>query len=436
MPRLQDRETSNSEGIHAQDIEEHASDHLGNRHGEIHNKRLWTLAGSALVQLPIWGFAMSFGVFQEYFNTNWGSVGIKGDQSRTGLVAALCGAGLACISFTLSSFSTVVWQLILTQGVMAAFGCTLMFSPMTLSLGECYSTGNRALAYGITLSCKNIVGSVCPFLFRQLIDHYGFRVALRAWAAIGAGTSTLAILLVPTYPPFLSTNESRQRRIPWQFLKHKTFHIYSLAIILQSAGYGIPQTYLSEFAREVALLSQTSATLLLTLFNIPGIASSSFFGYLSDNKHIKLSANTVTSVSAFSSALSAFLLWGLTSRGDLALLLVFSMTFGFFAGGYSATWGGVLADMEREAAQRNEAIDTGMVYGLFNGARGVGYVVGGLASVSLLEAGSTNSVAKFAYDSSYGPLIIFSGLCSLFGGWGVLWRWDKLESWLKGINRP
>lgn len=405
---------------------------------------------------------MSFGVFQEYFNTKWRSVGIRGDQSGTGLIgmfqngvlylsmpllfalftkryarwrriAALCGAGLTCISFVLSSFSTVVWQLILTQGVTAAFGCTLMFSPTTLSLGEWYSTGNRALAYGITLSCKNIVGSVCPFLFRQLIDRYGFRVALRVWAAIGAGTSTLAILLVPTYPPILSTNESRQRRIPWQFLKHKTFYIYSLAIILQSAGYGIPQTYLSEFAREVAMLSQTSATLLLTLFNIPGIASSSFFGYLSDNKHVRLSANTVTSVSAFSSALAAFLLWGLTSRGDLALLLVFSMTFGFFAGGYSATWGGVLADMEREAAQRNEAIDTGMVYGLFNGARGVGYVAGGLASVSLLEAGSINSVAKFAYDSSYGPLIVFSGLCSLFGGWGVLWKWNKLETWLKGI---
>lgn len=111
----------------------------------------------------------------------------------------------------------------------------------------------------------------------------------------------------------------------------------------------------------------------------------------------------------------------------MALLVLFSITFGFFAGGYSATWGGVINELERDAAFRNEAIDTGMVYGMLNGARGIGYVSGGLAGVPLLKAGAMGSVGKFAYGTSYGPLIIFTGLSTVFGGWGVLWKCKRLN---------
>ncbi|KAI0132149.1 major facilitator superfamily domain-containing protein [Xylariales sp. AK1849] len=418
------------------------------RQWESNRKKACVLLGTAILQLPIWGFAMSYGVFQEYYTGEWT---LQGSREVTGVIgttsngvmyismpflfalftkrwarwrqmAALCGAVLTCLSFLLSSYSTHVWHLVATQGVMAALGCALIYSPTTLSLGEWYNTSNRAVAYGVVLSCKNIVGSACPFLVRALLDRYDFRVALRIWTAVVGGTSVLAIFFVPTHPSSISPGTHQTGKLPWKFLRHRTFYIYSVAIILQSAGYGIPQTYLNTYAHEVTLLSQTSATLLLTLFNIPGIVSSSFFGYLSDNKRFRLSATTVTSISAVSSALSAFLLWGLTSQGSMVLLVLFSMTFGFFAGGYSATWGGVLTEMEREAAQRNEAIDTGMLYGMLNGARGIGYVSGGLAGVPLLKAGSTTSVGGFGYGTSYGPLIIFTGLSSVFGGWGLLWK--------------
>lgn len=399
---------------------------------------------------------MSYGVFQEYYYHKWtlqggrGVTGVIGTTSngvmylsmpllfalftkrwaRKRKPAALCGAALACISFVLSSFSKHVWHLVATQGVMAALGCTLIYSPITLSLGEWFNTKNRicnrAVAYGVVLSCKNIVGSACPFLFRGLLDRYGFRTTLRIWAAITVGSGSLSILMIPAPPSSISTSTHRTRRIPWQFLKHQTFYIYSIATLLQSAGYGIPQTYLSEYARNVALLSQTFSTLLLTLINIPGIAASSFFGFLSDNKHFPLSVTTVTSISAISSALSAFLFWGLAARGSIALLVLFAVTFGFFASGYSATWGGVMNEMEREAAQRNEAIDTGMLYGLLNGARGIGYVSGGLVSIPLIKAGSTGSVGGFGYGTTYGPLIMFTGFSLAFGGWGWMWKWKKL----------
>jgi predicted MFS family arabinose efflux permease len=395
---------------------------------------------------------MSYGVFQEFYSSNWT---FQGNREITGIIgttsngvmylsmpflfalftkrwarwrqtAALCGALITCGSFLLSAFSKQVWQLVATQGVLSALGCALIYSPVTLSLGEWFNSSNRAVAYGVAFSIKNIVGSVCPFLFRGLLDRYGFKMTSIIFAAITAGTSIPAILMVPTHPSSLSVDTHRSRKLPWQFLRHRTFYVYSVAIILQSSGYGIPPTYLNTYAREVALLSQTSATLLLALFNIPGIMSSTFFGWLSDNKRFRLSATTVTSISAVSSALSIFLLWGLTSQGSMALLVLFSITFGFFAGGYSSTWGGVLNEMEHEAAQRNEAIDTGMIYGLLNGARGIGYVSGGLASVPLLKVGASSSLGAFGYGTAYGPLIIFTGLSTILGGWGLLWKWKKL----------
>ncbi|KAL5322057.1 hypothetical protein ACEPPN_010026 [Leptodophora sp. 'Broadleaf-Isolate-01'] len=429
------------------------------RQWESKRKRASVLIGSAIIQLPIWGFAMSYGVFQEYFTSNWifngsqGATGVIGTTTngvmylsmpflfalftkrwaRYRQTAAFCGTILTCLSFLLSSFGTETWHLIATQGVLAALGCALIYSPTTLSLGEWFTNSNRAVAYGVVLSCKNIIGSTCPFLLRSMLDTYGFRTTMRIWAAVVGGTSILAIFLIPAHPSSLLTNTPRARMIPWAFLHHRTFYIYSVAIILQSCGYGIPQTYLNTYAHEVTLLSQTSATLLLTLFNIPGIASSSFFGYLSDNKRFPLSATTVTSISAVCSALSAFLFWGLTSQGSMALLVLFSITFGFFAGGYSATWGGVINELESEAAQRNEAIDTGMLYGLLNGARGVGYVSGGLAGVALLKAGGETAIGGFGYGTPYGPLILFTGLSSVFGGWGLLWRWKKVPGLLRWV---
>lgn len=420
---------------------------------------------------------MSYGVFQEYFTSNWS---LSGSRELTGVIgttfngiiyismpflfalftkrwarwrqaAALCGSLLTCASFLLSSLSSQAWHLVATQGVLAPLGCALVFSPVTLSLGEWFSSStgdaggksNRALAYGVTLSCKNVVGSACPFLFRALLDRYGFRTAARVWAAVLAGTGVPAIFMIPTHPSSLLGQHGRSssgggapppprpRRIPWHFLRHRTIYIYSAAILLQSAGYGIPQTYLNTYAHDVAGLSQASATLLLTVFNLPGIASSSFFGFLCDSRRLALSAATVTSIPAVGSALAAFLFWGLAWHGSMALLVLFSVTFGFFAGGYSATWGSVLNELEGEARDGNEAIDTGMLYGLLNGARGVGYVSGGLVGLPLLKAGGQASpLGAFGYGTTYGPLIVFTGLSSVLGGWAVLWRLHKLVAFL------
>lgn len=229
----------------------------------------------------------------------------------------------------------------------------------------------------------------------------------------------IGIFLIPK-PTSATAVEARPRKIPWTFLKHRTFYIYALANTFQSSGYGLPQTYLSEFAARQLHLSSILSSLMLVLFNCPGIISCICFGLLSDKT--SLSAATNTLISALGSALCVFFLWGLKSHEVPALLIVFSILYGAFAGGYSSTWGGWIKELEREAGANNEAINTGMVYGMFNGARGVGYVVGGLSGVELLEAGAVMKGRALTLGTRYGALIVFTGVCSLLGGWATVWR--------------
>ena len=86
--------------------------------------------------------------------------------------------------------------------------------------------------------------------------------------------------------------------------------------------------------------------------------------------------------------------------------MLFSITFGFFVGGYSATWDGTINKLRRKAAQNNEAVDLGILYGLLNGARGIGYMSGGLAGAPLIKAEGMSSSRSFSYRTIYGTQII------------------------------
>ncbi|PNS14778.1 hypothetical protein CAC42_2007 [Sphaceloma murrayae] len=395
---------------------------------------------------------MTYGIIQEYYQSDWtlgGSKDIAGvigttsngvmylsmpflfaalsrRYSRYRRTSAVAGILIACLSFFLSSYSTQVWQLVATQGVLSALGCALIYSPTTLSLSENYDITNRAFALGIVLSAKNIVGTTCPFLLHYLLTHVGMTTTLRIWTSI-ALVSSLPALFMPLHAPHLPPpTNPRNRKIPWSFLRHPAIYVHLTATLLQSSGYGIPQTYLPTYAQSLSL-PDSSATLLLTLFNAPGILSSSFFGLLSDNRRFSLSATATAAISALASALAVFLLWGLATKGGdaLVLLALFAAVYGFFAGGYSATWGGVVAEMEREGRERNEAVDSGVVYGLLNGARGVGYVSGGLVGVQLLKMGDGVGMER-GYGSGYGPLILYTGLATVCGGWGVVWKLGRL----------
>lgn len=416
-------------------------------------KHAWfALLGCSILQLPIWGIAMTFGIFQEAYtrdgllppftSSSSGVIGTtlngvmylsmpllftaldRGSWVKYRRSVAITGTLISSLGFLLSSFSTQLWHLVLAQGVLAAAGGTMVYSPSTLYLDEHFH-GGKATAYGATLSSKNIVGTSCPLMFTALLDQVGARWTLRIWSLMVLVTGTFGIAVIPTKAS--PVQRRTPARVPWSFLKHRTFWIYCIANAVFSSGYGIPQTYLPGYAREVLHQGRLSGAITITLFNVPGILSCVGFGFMSDRRKL---APVATSLSAFGTSTSALLLWGLASNRIPALLIAFSILCGLFAGGYSSTWGGWVKDLEREAVEANEAINTGMLYGLFNGARGVGYVVSGFAGVELLKAGALPGAERWGFGTRYGALILFTGLSSIVGCWSLAWSGcAKVKRW-------
>lgn len=393
---------------------------------------------------------MTFGVFQDAYTHQ---KAIHGPRSATGVIGttmngvmylsmpflsallsrsswttwkrevAVAGTLISAAAFFISSWSTEVWHLIILQGLLAALGNAMMYVPTTLWLDEWFREGNRATAYGVQFSIKNIIGTAGPFLMQSLLHNLGFRTALRVWAGLVLGVGLFGILITPS-PPSSSSSAAaeprRQQLTPWSFLKHRTFYIYALANAAFSSGYGLPQTYLPAYASQLLRLSASESTAMIAMFNAPGIISSTGFGLLSDKLHVSGPTNTL--ISALGSALCVFLLWALKSNSLPGLLIAFAVGYGFFASGYSSTWGGWIKDLEKEAAEHNEAISSGMIYGFMNGARGIGYVAGGLSGVELLKLGPVIGDKGWALGTEYGALILFTGISSVLGGWGSVWK--------------
>lgn len=396
---------------------------------------------------------MSFGIFQDAYNHQ---LSLSGSKRATGVIGttlngvmylslpvlstlldsgrwakwrrpvAIAGIFVESAALLASSWSTEVWHLIVLQGVVTALGSAMLFSPTTLFVDEMFRGGNRATAYGVTLSSKNVVGTSCPLLFYGLLKRLGFRWTLRIWAAIVLVTGLIGFLIIPKATT--AVERRRPKSIPWTFLKHRTFYIYAIGNIVFSSGYGLPQTYLPQYASRELHLSSIISALMIVLFNAPGIISCVGAGLLNDKLGVPPSTNT--QISTMGSALCAFFLWGLKSHRIEALLIVFSLGYGFFSAAFSTTWGGWINEIEREAAEKNEAINTGMVYGLMNGARGIGYVAGGLAGVELLNAGAVSDTRRWAYGTQYGALILFTGVSAVCGGWASVWKTcSSLKRW-------
>ncbi|OJD40381.1 mfs monocarboxylate [Diplodia corticola] len=303
-----------------------------------------------------------------------------------------------------------------------------------------------------------------------------------------------------------SNSRSRRPRLDaLPLLRSRSFWALQTGNVLQSLGYFLPAAYLPSYAtQELALPARTGA-LLLALLNATSVPGGILIGALCDRVHGDNTAQgmrRVLLVSSLPSAGAVLLFWGLAgprggggahdagrfmtsavsasnsiseagattnntllqaatttagrstpSSSSVALLVIFALAYGFFAGGFSSTWGGVLRELEHE----NSTLDTGFAFGLLAGGRGVGNVVSGPISAALIastrarnaaaaaaamvsggdgdhgqmmdSSGSSASsggsggglaTAAGAYGSAYGPMILFTGISALLGAWGWL----------------
>lgn len=378
----------------------------------------WRLLLAAFVfEALLWGFPLSFGVFQEYYShipgfqdsayisaigTTASGISYLGApiaapvirryaQYRVHMI--LVGWPLCIIGLVAGSFANTLGTLLLTQGVMYGVGFIIFYYPI-LSMVDEFWIRRRGMAYGFLCSASGASGAVMPLIIQALLRLYGHQTTLRAVAV------ALVVLTGPLIP-FLRGRDGHEHvsnlRTDWTFLHKPLFWTYSISNIFMGMGYFFPALYLPSYAAAIGL-SSTKGALLLTLMSIAQVAGQFSFGYVSDKNKISINALIITSSSI--AAIVTFSLWGLAR--SFAPLACFAVVYGFFGAGYTAMWARMVTAISDEPSASQS------MFGLFCAGKGIGNILTGPISAGLLRL--SNGAGGYGLGL-YQAVVIFTGVC-------------------------
>ncbi|KIM99724.1 hypothetical protein OIDMADRAFT_165885 [Oidiodendron maius Zn] len=395
------------------------------------------LTGCFFIETLLWGFPFSYGVLQDYYITH---EPFKGHDKGVSAVGTTCSGVMylaspilfiilqqypqirrkACIyglftvslALVLSSFCRTIPTLILTQGLLYALGGCFLYYPIYFFIDEWFVT-RRGFAFGIMWAGTGVGGLSGPLIMGQLLEKFGFEIMIRSWAvAVLVIAGPLLWFVKPRLPVSRGSGGARWKN-GWEFLTTRTFWILQAGNIVQGLGYFIPALYLPEYLSSLNY-SPFVSSLLLSALNAACVPGVILLSSLCDKTHV----SNIILISTLGSTISVLLFWGLST--SLPLIAIFAVTYGFFAGGFTATIVGTVKSL-KEIAPRSEP---GSIIGLMSMGRGIGNVVCGPLSELLLNKGRIGredyaNGHEFAYQSRYGVLIIFTGVTAAVGmcGW-------------------
>lgn len=247
-------------------------------------------------------------------------------------------------------------------------------------------------------------GVVMPLVLQELLSRYGFRITLRAIAV--AMVVLMAPLLAFVKPRLPIPAASASRRIDVNFLRSPLFWVLQAFNVVQGMGYFLPSNYLPTYAQSLGISSRLGS-LTLVLVNVATIFGCIIVGALVDRMEI---TKLVLGISV-SAGIAVFAVWGVST--SLALLCTFAPLYGLTAGSYSTAWTGLIKDIQRKST----SADYNVVFGFLAAGRGIGAIVSGPLSETLIASGDKLlKTAELGYDTKYSTLIIFSGCTALVGG--------------------
>lgn len=301
--------------------------------------------------------------------------------------------------------------------VLFGIGGCFAYCPCTLYIDEWF-VRRKGFAYGIVWSAAGAGGAVLPLVLETLLKNYGFQTTVRICAGILFGAAApIAYFIKPRLP--LSVTIHR-KPLNMRFVTSRVFLLYQLVNVVEATGYFLPTIYLPTYARTTFGTSTILSALTVILVNIATTIGLMVMGSLSD----KLAVTTRMLISAVGVGISVLLVWGLTA--SLPVLYVFCVMYGLFAGSWASIWPGIMREVTQKFQHENEHVDPVMVHGHLCVGRGVGNIISGPLSGSLIRGQPWQGKVIGGYGSGYGILILYTGLTGLVSGMSFLWRYANV----------
>ncbi|XP_038846249.1 monocarboxylate transporter 12-B-like [Salvelinus namaycush] len=308
-------------------------------------------------------------------------------------IAVILGGFLSSIGLVLSSFATSLEYLYLTLGVLTGIGFALCYTPAIAMVGS-YFCERKALAYGIAMSGSGIGTFILAPVVQMLIEHYSWRGALLILGGVVANLCVCGALLRPitlkeeeeahgpvpldtecgygVKAPVVSmleeslainnnNNNNSHRCFCFQsmqeycFLLMPDFLMLAVSFLFLASGCSLPFVYLVPYALDVGV-SHHQAAFLMSILGVIDIVGNITFGWLVDRRCLKKYRNVCYMIAVGMEGLCCLFIPLLRT---FALLVPFSVFYGYFDGAYVALIPVVTSDI---VGTHNLSSALGIVY--------------------------------------------------------------------------
>ncbi|CAI4048647.1 hypothetical protein SUVZ_12G4820 [Saccharomyces uvarum] len=375
------------------------------------------VAAGFMCNFIIFGFAFTFGVFQDFYLSKGGplygkpvaTVSIIGTlaTSLTYMVTIgnnvlqhffsiqqtmVFGSLLMAMGLISASWAQEIWQFALSQGVMFGIGGSLTYLPAIVHAPP-YFSAHRGIAMGILFSGTGIGGLALAPLTRYLITKYGWQWALRICGIITFVCLLPATFLVHPHPNYVATHKLKSVKIEvlhlnMSLVTSKKFIFHMTGALLQSAGYLIPGYYMSSYGQTLGFSSNEGAV-FIGINNAVNAVSKVIVGYFADN----FGRLNMLLCCCFLSTVTAFALWLVSTRGTL---IAFVILYGVVSGPIISLLPTCMVELF--GVQHYQSSTWSLYF-----CRGVGKFLGSPVAGSLIKHGGSS-----AHD--YQNAIIYNGI--------------------------
>lgn len=303
------------------------------------------VAGTSVVMLNTWGLVNTFGVFQQYYETqilvnnspsdiSWiGSLQaslllligvVSGPLFDAGHFRKMLMVGLFMVVFGMfmTSLGSQYWHFLLAQGFCVGIGMGFLFLPATAILSQ-YFKRHRALVLGLSSASSPVAGIVFPIIFNNTVESIGFGWATRILAFIILALSIIPLIFLKTRLPPHGRKTSFVDKTAFRDIPYVAFTVASLFSFLTLY---VPFFYMPLYATSHGIWGEHLSSYLVTMLNFGSIFGRVVPNALAD-KYGSLNVLVVCMIA------STAIGYGWFGVHNLAGAIVFSLLYGAFTGG-------------------------------------------------------------------------------------------------------
>ncbi|KAI9329949.1 major facilitator superfamily domain-containing protein [Pilaira anomala] len=378
------------------------------------------ILGTFMVQVTSFGTAACWGIMQDHYDQTMFRDTVPNSQfqlSFVGTILEICvnlmgpiaqiiasrfgatsvlllGTFLSTLGMELAGFSTQIWHLYLTQGVLFGSGASFLYVT-AMSIAPLWFNKRRGLALGLASGGSGMGGLVLPFVITPLNKNLGAAWTYRILGFICLGCNLIACVVIKEKTSSKKKKGERSLKNIFRLdvLQDKNFLLWSLASVIGLMGYFIPYFFLPAYATHLGLTATQGST-LIAVMSAANFTGRILVGFIGDRIG-RLNANIIFT---FGSSFSSLFVW--TFATSFGVLVAYAVLFGLCCGAYFAMMTPITAAILRPE-QYSTGVSTLLLFNIIS--------IFGISIASAIETASS-SEPYLTYKMFTGVVYLISAI--------------------------